>query len=75
MIARRCQICGIDWPDLADYIDCPKCETMTRRFKDVRPLDIFEAMSLKKHVEFDAFYDNVWLPEHPVESSHMPSMC
>lgn len=74
MIARRCSICAIDWPDTDEFIDCPKCEVMTRRFV-ATPMDLIAAKSLKKHVEFDAFYENEWLPRHSVEPSHLPSLC
>lgn len=67
MIARRCNICLTNWPDLDKYKTCPKpeCEGEdTRRCKDARPLDRDEAKSLASRYTFEAFYEE-WDEEQP----------
>lgn len=57
MAARRCSLCAINWPTKAEYIDCPVCEEKTSRMYNADPLDEEEAASLRKHAEFDRYYE------------------
>jgi hypothetical protein len=55
--ARHCKNCGIDWPNhLLQYKVCPKCEGKLAGIVDGTPLPKDEALSLKRHCEFERYY-------------------
>jgi Zn finger protein HypA/HybF involved in hydrogenase expression len=54
--ARRCSTCGIDWPNHnLKYKVCPKCEGSLFATTSGTPMPEDEALSLKRHCEFDHY--------------------
>lgn len=52
----RCSTCGVNWPRTADFCKCPEHETDTSVITGT-PLPLDEALSLKKHFEFERFFE------------------
>lgn len=67
-VALRCSMCGIDWPNNDLYDICPVCqdEDGTDPCNDGNPLSAKEALSMKRHAEFERFYDE-WDATRPAE--------
>ena len=60
MTALRCRLCGINWPpDVRDYACCPAClePTVALVGDGAKPLDWYEARSIRLHHEFERFYE------------------
>jgi hypothetical protein len=62
----RCSICALDWPFREEYAECPSCGETTTPFSYMKPMDDDEARSLKRHYEFERFYEK-WDAEQPAE--------
>jgi hypothetical protein len=52
-VGRRCEMGCETWPDDTLYSICPNCEEPTRRFTRMSPLSAEEALSKKKHADFE----------------------
>ena len=63
--ARRCPACKTDWPTLngktPDFQVCPECEKSTQVVLDGDPISLREAVSRRKHADFDRWYDAEWI--------------
>jgi hypothetical protein len=52
-IGRRCAMGCETWPDDQQYALCPTCQERTRRCRNVQPLHPAEALSKKRHADFE----------------------
>lgn len=55
-MTRRCSVCAISWPNFLEFARCPKCGEKTALVNNEKPMDLREATSLKRHLEFDRKY-------------------
>lgn len=51
------------WPDDSEFDVCPTCRGKTKRYKGVKPLRMPDAMSVKRHAEFDSYYATQHIPD------------
>lgn len=63
---RRCTICGIDWPMIDEYRQCPSCLEPTDKCSNITPISEAEAEMLKVQCEFERFYEE-WDETHSPE--------
>ena len=61
-LGRRCAAGCQTWPVKNIYKTCPICKEPTRPVRGVEPLGEDEAKSIRLLVEFEEFYENVWVP-------------
>lgn len=67
MPARRCSICGTDWPldDAYEMCPSPNCVGLkTDPVSNITPLPDAEALSMKNHFDFERFYEK-WDESQP----------
>ena len=57
MSAYRCNPCSTNWPPSSDYNPCPECEGKTDFFSNTDSIDADEALSRKKHADFERFWE------------------
>lgn len=63
-IARRCSQCATDWPDdRLNFSVCPCCLEPTSRARGGDPIDFDEALSLKRHFDFEHYYEDEHIPQ------------
>lgn len=55
--ARRCSLCGVDWPPVPGYQNCPACEGNTDVVTNGSPLPYDEAKRRAAQCEFDRWLD------------------
>jgi len=55
-MSMRCSPCGINWPRIADFCKCPECGGDTSVMNST-PLPLAEAYSLKRHAEFERYFE------------------
>lgn len=68
MIGRRCDKCEIDWPNLANYCECPKCGEETTAYEGLIPLSIEDAEHAVLHLKFEEYYRQYCLKKgQPIE--------
>lgn len=46
-VGRRCSMCAIDWPPIADYACCPQCGEPTELARGLDPLPETEAQGMR----------------------------
>ena len=51
------------WPDDAEFETCPICEEPTKRYRNVTPLTRNEALSVKRHHQFEVYYREQHTPD------------
>ena len=56
-LGRRCSAGCASWPDLVLYATCPLCGESTTRFSGLSVLDTDEALKMKRHAEFEHYYE------------------
>lgn len=59
---RRCAMGCATWPDHDDYGSCAVCGEPTERLSEVKPLALEDAISFKRGLDFEAFYE-LWCAE------------
>lgn len=59
-VGQRCETCAVDWPITDDFEICPDCQQPTEASAGLEPMDIETAQSLKRHFDFERYYDNEW---------------
>lgn len=64
---RKCSKGCKVWPDSHDYLVCPICDRITQRFQGVRPITDEEALSAKRHAEFERYYASIEHDDGPLE--------
>jgi hypothetical protein len=55
---RRCDLGCESWPDADEFSKCLRCGGPTTRYSNLQPLSLAEARSIKRHVEFERFYED-----------------
>lgn len=55
-LARRCDVGCETWPDDPQFKRCPLCGGKTERFSNGEPLEMDEALKIKRQQEFEAYY-------------------
>jgi hypothetical protein len=76
MIAFRCSLCTISWPNESVYRRCPQCEGRTDQISDAAEdevLPVEEAASLARHYEFERLYPEDSAPPKTEVGRHMES--
>lgn len=68
-LGRRCELGCESWPDSNEYAVCPRCGGETTRFSNLQPLSEAEARSIKRHIEFNAYYEH----QHCLQRGISPS--
>lgn len=64
----RCSDCGLNWPYLELYRECPKCRTPNTHFSDVNASSVLgedEAQSLSRKFNFEYYYEFEHIPRPP----------
>ena len=56
MSAYRCSNCCVSWPPTSEFQPCPECESKTDFIGNTDPMDAKEALSRKRHADFEKFY-------------------
>ena len=56
MSTYRCPVCLVNWPPTREFTTCPECESKTDFITNDNPMDVKEALSRKRHADFEKFY-------------------
>ncbi len=56
MSAYRCSNCAVNWPPTSEFQPCPQCESKTDMIGNTDPIDVSEALSRKRHADFERYY-------------------
>lgn len=71
---RRCSMGCASWPDHKDFYVCPSCGEPTTKYSNLYPLDLDEALSRKRHIDFEYFYENDWPAQRPLFEARHPEL-
>lgn len=58
MNAYRCPMCLVNWPHHSLYQPCPECGEQTSAIRDIEPIDADEALSRKRHADFERYCED-----------------
>jgi hypothetical protein len=58
MSTYRCNPCSTNWPPTTEFQDCPECQARTAFGRNADPIDLSEALSRKRHADFNRFYED-----------------
>lgn len=56
MSAYRCSTCLTNWPPTTEFQACPECDERTSFMGNADPIDPAEALSRKRHADFEKYY-------------------
>jgi hypothetical protein len=56
-LGRRCDTGCESWPPDSEFVRCPQCGEPTTVYNNLQPLDLDEAISIKRHLDFEAKYE------------------
>lgn len=54
--AYRCTNCSTNWPPTGEFAVCPECGDTCSPMGQASPIPVGEAVSRKRHAEFERFY-------------------